>query len=141
MIPDGEKSGIVVENKGLSVSVHYRGAKDRTTARALVLNAIGHLVPSPRAVGGKYVENLLPEEAPDKGAALLQLMSGAGCAKGFFVGDDRTDEDVFELGWENLFTVRVGTGKGSRARYFLRDQGEILLLLRNINDALARMTP
>ena len=140
MIPDGEISGIVVENKGMSVSVHYRGAQSRAVSRSLVLNAIGHLVPQPRVVGGKYVENLLPGEAPDKGVALLQLMSRAGCAKGFFVGDDQTDEDVFHLDGEKLFTVRVGIGTRSRARYFLRDQGEILLLLRHINDALAQIS-
>jgi trehalose 6-phosphate phosphatase len=139
MIPDGENSGIVVENKGMSVSVHYRGAGNRPAARSLVLNAIGRLVPQPRVVGGKYVENLLPEEAPDKGVALLQLMSRAGCAKGFFVGDDQTDEDVFQMEWEKLFTVRVGIRTRSRARFFLRDQGEILLLLRHVNDALAQM--
>jgi trehalose 6-phosphate phosphatase len=88
-------------------------------------------------VGGKYVENLLPEEAPDKGVALLQLMKRAGCAKGFFVGDDQTDEDVSQLDREELSTVRMGIWTRSRACYFLRDQGEILLLLRHINDALA----
>ncbi|MDP1992017.1 MAG: hypothetical protein Q8K00_13460, partial [Syntrophales bacterium] len=100
----------------------------------------GRLVPQPRVVGGKYVENLLPEEAPDKGSALLQLMRQAGCAKGFFVGDDRTDEDVFHLDGNQLFTVRVGTGMKSRARYFLRGQGEILLLLRHVNDILAQIS-
>jgi trehalose 6-phosphate phosphatase len=141
IIPDGETSGIVVENKGMSVSVHYRGAKNRPVARSFVLNAIGRLVPQPRVVGGKYVENLLPEEAPDKGVALLQLMSGAGCAKGFFVGDDQTDEDVFQLDREELFTVRVGIRTRSRARFFLRNQGEVLQLLHRINDALAQMNP
>ncbi|MHB9098071.1 MAG: trehalose-phosphatase, partial [Syntrophales bacterium] len=115
MIPDGKNSGMVVENKGLSVSVHYRGTGNRAAARSRVLNAIGRLIPRPRVVGGKYVENLLPGEAPDKGAALLQLMSRAGCAKGFFVGDDQTDEDVFQLDREELFTVHVGSGTGSRA--------------------------
>lgn len=134
-------AGIVIENKGLSLSVHYRGATDRTAARAIVQSAVGQLIPQPRTVGGKYVENLLPEEAADKGTALLQLMNRAGCAKGLFVGDDRTDEDVFELNWIQLFTIRVGTGKGSRARYFLRDQREVPILLGRINDALAGMKP
>jgi trehalose 6-phosphate phosphatase len=140
-IPDREHPGIVVENKGMSVSIHYRGAKDRAGARSLVAKAIGQLLPAPRVIGGKYVENLLPDEAPDKGTALLELMNRAGCAKGFFAGDDRTDEDVFRLGWEKLFTVRVGTGRGSRARYFLRDQGEIVALLNRINEALSRLKP
>ena len=140
-IPDGENSGIVVENKGMSVSVHYRNARNRPSARSLVQRAIAQLVPQPRVVGGKYVENLLPEEAPDKGSALLQLMRMAGCAKGFFVGDDQTDEDVFRLDGDQLFTVRVGTGTKSRARYFLRGQGEIPSLLHHVNDTLAQIHP
>lgn len=137
-LPAGQHPGIVVENKGMSVSVHYRAARQRPEARSLVLKAIGQLSPPPRVVGGKYVENLLPEEAPDKGTALLELMNRAGCAKGLFVGDDATDEDVFRLDWEQLFTVRVGAGRNSRARYFLRDQEEILALLGLINEALTR---
>jgi len=37
-------------------------------------------------------------------------MNQAGCPKGFFVGDDETDEDVFRLDHESIFTVRVGGG-------------------------------
>ncbi len=137
-IPDDTDSGIVVENKGMSLSIHYRSARDRAAARSFVLDAIGQLIPGPRVVGGKCVENLLPAEAPDKGAALMQLMRRAGREKGFFVGDDRTDEDVFRLDGDRLFTVRVGTGRKSQARFFLRSQREIPLLLRHINDALIR---
>ncbi|MCE5264585.1 MAG: trehalose-phosphatase [Deltaproteobacteria bacterium] len=135
-IPDDSDSGIVVENKGMSLSIHYRNAPDRRASRSLVLDVIGQLIPGPRVVGGKYVENLLPAEAPDKGEALMQLMRRAGREKGFFVGDDRTDEDVFRLDGDRLFTVRVGTGRKSQARFFLRGQREIPLLLRHINDAL-----
>ena len=67
-------------------------------------------------------------------------MSRSGCTKGFFVGDDLTDEDAFRLERTDLFTVRVGIGTRSRARYFLRDQGEIFLLLRHSNDALAQIS-
>lgn len=141
MIPDGVHSGIVVENKDMSVSVHYRGARNRQAARSLVLKTIGRLIPQPRVVGGKYVENLLPGEAPDKGAALMQLMSRAGCPKGFFMGDDQTDEDVFQLDRKELFTVRVGIRTRSKARHFLRGQREVLVLLRHINNTLAQMNP
>ncbi|MBN2438979.1 MAG: trehalose-phosphatase [Deltaproteobacteria bacterium] len=141
MIPGMDSAGIAVENKGMSLSIHYRAAQNRPAARSLVLNAIGLLVPAPRVVGGKYVVNLLPGEAPDKGTALMQLMRQAGCAKGFFVGDDQTDEDVFQLDGGQLFTVHVGTGTRSRARYFLRGQREIPALLRHINDTLAEANP
>jgi trehalose 6-phosphate phosphatase len=140
MILDGKTLGIVIENKGMSLSVHYRGTRNRPASRLFVLDAIGLLIPQPRIIGGKYVENLLPKEAPDKGTALMQLMGRAGCFKGFFAGDDQTDEDVFQLDGGQLFTVRVGNGTKSRARYFLRGQREIPTLLHHINDTLARMS-
>jgi trehalose 6-phosphate phosphatase len=136
-----EDPGIVLENKGLSLSVHYRGAVDRPAARARVRNAVGQLKPPPRVVGGKYVENLLPECAPDKGTALLTLMKRSGRSKGLFVGDDRTDEDVFDLDSPHIFTVRVGRACRSRARFFLRGQREILRFLKHLNAVLARMDP
>jgi len=139
MIPESANAGIVIENKGMSVSVHYRGARNRSAARAFVRRAIAQLVPKPRVVGGKYVENLLIEGAPNKGLALLQLMRRAGCKKSFFVGDDQTDEDIFRLDRNQLFTVRVGTGIKSRASYFLKGQVEILTLVCHLNDTLAEM--
>jgi trehalose 6-phosphate phosphatase len=139
--PALENPGIVLENKGLSLSVHYRGAADRPAARVRVREAIGRLIPPPRVVTGKCVENLLPAEAPDKGTALLRLMCRAGCPKGLFVGDDRTDEDVFVLNGSRIFTVRVGALHGSRARFFLRGQGEILRLLRHVNSLLSIKVP
>ncbi|MDD5207133.1 MAG: trehalose-phosphatase [Desulfobacterales bacterium] len=137
MMFDAAAAGMAVENKGTSLSIHYRNAHSRRAAHSLALRAAGRLIPPPKMVGGKCVVNLLPADAPDKGAAMLHLMRRASCAKGFFVGDDRTDEDVFRLDGACLFTIRVGPGTRSRARYFLQDQEEILLLLRHINDALA----
>ena len=138
MMPDGIAAGLVMENKGTSLSIHYRGARNRQAARSLALRAVGRLVPPPRVLGGKCVLNLMPAGAPNKGMAMRQLMRQAGCVKGFFVGDDQTDEDVFQLDNGQLFTVRVGPGSESRARYFLRGQREIPLLLRYINSALAK---
>ena len=64
------------------------------------------------------------------------LMQQAGCMKGIFVGDDETDEDVFRLDDANLFTIRVGRRTSSGARFYLRKQNEIFLLLREINNIL-----
>ena len=132
-------SGISIENKGTTLSIHYRAARNRRRARSLILKGIDLLVPRPRRVEGKCVENLLPEAAPDKGTAMLYLMDLTKCSKGCYVGDDATDEDVFRLDGNRLFTVRVGTRGVSRAQYELRNQEEIIRLLREINQALARL--
>jgi trehalose 6-phosphate phosphatase len=133
-----DHSGITIENKGTTLSIHYRAARNRKKAQSLILQGIDRLLPRPRRVSGKCVENLLPEGAPDKGRAMLYLMELAKRPKAFYVGDDVTDEEVFRMDGDHFFTVRVGTTGVSRAQYALRNQGEIVRLLREINRALER---
>ncbi len=129
--------GIRIENKKLSIALHYRAVRNPVEARSILDHVIDSLIPPPRRIGGKYVENLLPEDAPDKGDAFLQLMNLAGRAKGFFVGDDETDEDVFHVAGDKVFSVRVGRNYHSRARYYLKHQGEIAPMLKIINRVLS----
>jgi trehalose 6-phosphate phosphatase len=139
LLPIANRAGIVVENKGATLSIHYRHAGRIRLTHALILCTIDRLVPRPRRISGKYVENLIPNTAPDKGVALQLLMQQAGFPKGFFVGDDETDEDVFRLDNENIFTIRVGRRTGSRASFYLRGQHEIIRLLREINRNLGQI--
>ena len=48
----------------------------------------------------------------------------------FFIGDDETDEDVFELSEGLVMGVRVGPHEKSRAKYFINHQEEIKDMLR-----------
>jgi trehalose 6-phosphate phosphatase len=137
LLPADIRNGIAIENKGATISIHYRQTENPDAARALILHAAGRLIPQPRRIGGKYVENLLPAGAPDKGVALKVLMREAGFEKGFFAGDDETDEDVFGLADESIFTIRIGACTGSQARFYLRDQDQIPRLLHMLNTILA----
>lgn len=139
MLPVTDNQGIVLENKGSTLSIHYRNVLDKEKARDMLLRAIGLLAPRPKHVSGKYVENLIPAAAPDKGTAVLHLLRQSGCQKAVFAGDDETDEDVFKIAGDNLFTVHVGNGEKTRARYFLCDQREIEMFLRKINSSLESM--
>ncbi len=136
LLPIDNRDGIMIENKGVTLSIHYRHVCNHKSAHQMILQAIRELNPQPRRVGGQFIENLIPEGAPDKGMALRTLMNQSGCPKGFFVGDDETDEDVFRLSDENLFSVRVGRKISTQARFYLRGQNEINRLLREINLAL-----
>lgn len=133
-----EKTGLIIENKGVSLSIHYRHAANIPKTHELILLAISRLTPQPRRIGGIYIENLLPPDGPDKGIALSELMLHTGCPKAFFAGDDETDEDIFRLDSDNIFTVRVGLKMGSRARYHLQSQHEIGRLLHTISGILER---
>jgi trehalose 6-phosphate phosphatase len=130
-------AGVVVEDKRYSVTVHYRGAKDRMDARAAVLKAAEQLA-DVRIVGGSEAINLLRRDAPDKGAALAYAVRAFACDTAIYIGDDDTDEDAFAaLPSDRLLSIRIGaTPACSRARFHLRSQKEIdtfmdrLLLLR-----------
>ena len=107
--------GIQIEDKGGSLSVHYRHASDPRAAEAALGARLRLLSPRPRVVGGKAVFNLVPESAPDKGVALRALMTLCGTDAAFYAGDDVTDEDVFALRDPRVFCLRVGAEPDSAA--------------------------
>jgi trehalose 6-phosphate phosphatase len=136
LIPPEKISEIYIENKGATLSIHYRAALNKRQTRVLLLQSIEKLMPKPRRIPGKCVENLLPVTAPDKGKAIRHLLDQSESLLGIYVGDDTTDEGVFKLDGDRLLTIRVGTGSRSRARYRLREQSEVARLLEEINSRL-----
>lgn len=89
--------GVRVEDKGLSVAVHWRNAPDRHAAEAQVgaltrrLAAESGLAREP----GKLVEELRPPVDWDKGAAVRAVAAEAGLERLAYVGDDRGDLAAF----------------------------------------------
>jgi len=117
--------GLFIEDKMFSIAIHYRNCREKRKARSSILAAIADLGRA-RVVGGKLVFNVLSEKAPHKGLALLAARDRSHCDTALYIGDDETDEDVFTLEEPGrLLTVRVERAKGSRADYFIRNQGEI----------------
>lgn len=132
IMPDMSARGIILEDKGESLALHYRQAPDPERARESILTALAGLTPTPRTVAGIFVKNLMPSGAPDKGAALETLIKHQGCRRAIFVGDDTTDEDVFRLDNPSILGIRVGRGTKSAAHFYLREQLEIGRLLDGI---------
>jgi trehalose 6-phosphate phosphatase len=128
--------GIELEDKKYSLAIHYRLAPDARRARKTITRALAKLQPIPQLIAGKRVINVLPSGAPDKGAALLQLLRRTHTRKALFVGDDDTDEAVFALDNPRIVTVRVGLKRSSRAHYYLRNQGEVDAVLRYLTHSI-----
>ena len=124
-----QRQGVMVEDKGFSVTVHYRQARQRNAARRAILTAARSLN-DVRIIGGKLAVNFLVPDAPHKGLALERERAHFACDTVIYVGDDETDEDVFQLDRPGrLLSIRVGQKRTSAAPYYIRNQPEIDRLL------------
>jgi trehalose 6-phosphate phosphatase len=99
--------GAEVENKRYTLTLHYRGTDEPARVRMGLVLLLDQLTPTPRLIFGK---------------ASVHHLRQTGL---FFIGDDETDEDVFTLSEGLAMGVRVGQHSGSRAQYYVKDQGEI----------------
>jgi trehalose 6-phosphate phosphatase len=123
--------GVMIEDKGYSLSVHYRHARDPDAAFS-ILGAAEHL-PGARQIGGKCVLNIVPNEAPDKGTILLRLCARHQTPLAVFLGDDDTDEDVFALNnYGRILGVRVGISEKTAAPYYIGSQTDIDRFLETV---------
>jgi trehalose 6-phosphate phosphatase len=128
--------GIVLEDKRYSLSIHYRQSPDKDAVSRIM--RLTEDLEGARRIGGKYVLNIVPSEAPGKGAALLRLCERFKIPRSVFIGDDDTDEDVFtEDGHGKILGIRVGVIKNTSAHYYINDQTDIDPLL----EAIIEMSP
>jgi trehalose 6-phosphate phosphatase len=130
------------EDKGLTLSFHYRNAPDEGAARRDLERvaeqaARAGLVPR---FGRKVLEVRPPVDA-DKGTAIRELVEGAGASRALYAGDDTTDLDAFrgleEANLELAVRVAVASKEGPPELRKLADvvvEGpeELLALLRRL---------
>lgn len=127
------RQGVVIEDKGFSVAVHYRQTRARNSTRRAILSAAARSLKDVRIVGGKLVVNFLVPDAPHKGLALERERAHFACDTVIYVGDDETDEDVFQIDRPGqLLSIRVGRKHTSAAPYYIRNQAEIDRLLETL---------
>jgi len=118
-------AGVTIEDKTYSVAIHYRRARDKRRARAVIQQSVRRLRDT-RVIDGSQAVNLVPRNAPHKGIALDRARRLLVCDTAIYVGDDATDEDAFTCAQpDRLLAVRVGARRLSAARYHLRCQAEI----------------
>lgn len=105
--------GIIVEDKRISVALHWRLAPQlEQDALALMQNVAEKMGPSVRLQQGKSVAELVPAGA-SKGGAIAWLMQEAPYAgrRPVFIGDDITDEAGFEtVNALGGLSIRIGEG-------------------------------
>ncbi len=93
----GAAPWLIIENKGVTGTVHYRLAEDPEAAAALLnpLAAVAAERHGLRVAPGRMIVELRPALAVNKGTAIRELAADLGLRGVVFFGDDVTDVDGF----------------------------------------------
>lgn len=134
--------GALVEDKGLSLSIHYRQVdKQRLPELRAILREATILYTvrdKIRVQAGKKVFEIRPAVNWDKGRIVLWLLArwkfglGDSGAMPIYLGDDTTDEDAFRALSGRGISIFVGRPKGSLARYYLKNTKEVTDFLKGL---------
>ena len=135
--------GVLVEDKKLTVSVHYRNLDGKSPGSILrIVSRVVEPYPGIFTISrGKKVYEVRPSIKWGKGKAVVklsQLFDPKTRPLKMYIGDDQTDEDAFKVLGKGDISIRVGYKKTSKARYFCRGSGDVsrfleeITLLRNI---------
>lgn len=134
--------GAFVEDKRLTLSVHYRLVKEELLplVKAAVKETAGPFVQKKiiRLNAGKNVFEIKPCVKWDKGKLVLWLLARQAFVNGgsmplpVYIGDDMTDEDAFRVLRRKGITVFVGKPHGSAAEYYVKSPPEVRELLMRI---------
>ncbi len=130
--------GVLVEPKRFAVSVHFRLADAGDVPR--IERAVDEAVaatPGLRKAHGKKLFELRPDLDWDKGQALLWLLGALGLDRPdvlpFYLGDDLTDEDAFQVIADRGVGILVAEEpRETAARYWLQDTGEVREVLERL---------
>ncbi len=136
-------SGVIVENKKYTLSVHYRmvDAENVNLVRSRVKNILAPYAESGMVVlrRGKKVLEIRPPGEIDKGWAVHWLLAHAtpkyrkSSGVIIYIGDDSTDEDAFKALKGKGWAVRVGnTNKHTNAEYYVSNTKAVHKLLESI---------
>lgn len=127
--------GVILEDKGLSLSLHYRMVPQNQVAhlKAALRREVQPLIRSAglTVLRGKKVFEVRPGDAWTKGHIVLWLIKQTRRRSllPIYIGDDRTDEDAFAA-LRGGITIRVGALRRSKAQYYVRDIKEVLAFLQ-----------
>ncbi|MDD5222658.1 MAG: trehalose-phosphatase [bacterium] len=138
----GQANGVEIEDKVLTVSIHYRNMRNWPVAR--LKESIKKLLqPHQRelklSVGKKVIE-IRPNIHWDKGLGVQKIVKMLKYTKPplkIFLGDDVTDEDVFRVLKKDGIGIRVGRSLKTEARYYLRNPKEVFEFLKLMGKSLS----
>lgn len=132
-------NGIIIENKGLTETVHYRmvSNKDLSRLRKIFRKIVNFYLSDGKIKTSRNKKTLeiLPNIDWGKGKIVLKLWSDSS-EKGIlpiYIGDDRADEDAFKALEKFGISVLVSENPGkSNAKYYLKSINDVIIFLRSL---------
>lgn len=131
--------GAIIEDKGLSLSLHYRLVRKNEAPRlkTILRRTISDCPAKERIMvrPGKMVFDIRPASGLDKGKVALWLLARESFRRHeqkvipIYIGDDATDEDAFKALRNIGITVCVGGERRSSAQYYLKNTGQVRFFL------------
>ena len=89
--------GVLLEEKGASLSVHYRNAREPEAARRDILGFLDAHAEGMAIREGKMVVEVRAPVPLSKGEAVRSFIRRKGLASALVLGDDRTDAEAFAV--------------------------------------------
>jgi trehalose 6-phosphate phosphatase len=141
----GRIKGVHIEDKSLTLSVHYRLVKSKNVAdfkKRLLEYLLPYVIDRKAVVTeGKMVFEIKPRIEWNKGSVVLWLLKrlkknvGRKNILPIFIGDDVTDEAAFHALEGKGLCIRVGYNEASAAPYYLKDIKQVTSFLKTILDS------
>jgi trehalose-phosphatase len=127
--------GVLIEDKGLTLSVHYRNiVGESKDIKKIIYNIITPYSKMLKITLGKKVYEIRPKIDWDKGKVITKIQQVFNMKEmlKIYIGDDKTDEDAFKILKQNDISIVVGYKKYSKAHYFCKSSKEVILFLRHL---------
>ena len=137
--------GVLIEDKGLSLSIHYRRVPKKHMADVKTIvhetTIVESIKDKIRKHSGKMVIEIRPPIPWDKGKIILWLLARQKVLLKHdeilpvYIGDDQTDEDAFKMIRPRGLSIFVGSPhKKSLAQYYLKNPLDVRTFLKRVLD-------
>lgn len=138
---DGKIKGVQIDRKRYAIAVHYRNvAKEDVEEVIRKAELIIDQNPGFRKGEGKMIVEIRPDIEWHKGKAIGWIMEKLGFSEDpdavpVYIGDDITDEDVFETLPDRGIGILVGFhGRPTKARYALKNVYQVQLFIEMLTN-------
>jgi len=136
-----ESDGFMVEDKELSIALHYRNANlelARDICRQLEY-FVGHMIRGLRVTHGDMVEEVIPSNTGGKGFAINHLLAQLKdkTLLPIYFGNDSSDEEAFfAVRRVGGATILVGEERDTHAEFHADEPAQAIEVLASLADAL-----